>query len=149
MTDVILHMQQHLPVPLVGSRSLSSEWNNLQPCASKRRRWTAGFFVGVARSCRSGCWETPIVAGSGLGSQEGTSCASLSCSAQGASARRPLLLMHQLMAIGARSIGSVLGAAKSCMEPPAARQAATLLLCISRHTYVRAGASWLRNASQL
>lgn len=89
------------------------------------------------------------MAGSGLGSQEGISCASRSCSALGASARRPFLLMHQLMTVGAPSIGSVLGAAKSCMEPPAANQAATLLLCISRHTYVTAGASWLRNASQL
>lgn len=66
------------------------------------------------------------MAGSGQGSQEGISCASLSCSAQGASASRPLLLMRQLMAVGAPSIGSVLGAAKSCMEPHAARQAATL-----------------------
>ena len=54
--------------------------------------------------------------------------------------------MHQLMAVGAPSIGSVLGAAKSCMEPHAARQAATLLLCTNDGI---GACSELRSGSQL
>ena len=50
----------------------------------------AGSSAGVGRICPPGCWGTPTAAGSGLGSLEGTSCASPSCSAQSASARGPL-----------------------------------------------------------
>ncbi len=50
----------------------------------------AGSSAGVGRICPPGCWGTPTAAGSGLGSPEGISCVSLSCSAQNASARGPL-----------------------------------------------------------
>ena len=69
------------------------------------------------------------MAGSDQGSPEGISCASHSCSVQSANARRTLPLTPQLTTAGAPSSGSVLGAVKNCMEPPAARQAAALLLC--------------------
>ena len=72
------------------------------------------------------------MAGSDQGSQEGISCPSLSCSVQNASARKRLLLVPQLTTAGAPSNGSVLGAVKSCTVPPAARQAAALLLCTNQ-----------------